>query len=221
MAPTYVISVATAGDKAIAGPLVAAALVLDARIANPRFVWTGARGRRPQLLADFDNIPHDRRQQIVKWLRPKATGTGIITCTARQLNTVDNRELRRQALGRAVMRAVEHAIFCHPSIRLAEKTTRIVVSGADPISAEYVRGAQQFGYLERNGRPWQLDAAYVIARSHRDGLMRDAHAEHPAYDFAQNNGYASAQHRWALEEQGLTPYHRHHSLLVREVRRSV
>lgn len=216
MAKEYVISVATAGDKAIAGPVVAAALVFDAHMPAPRFVWSSSRGR-PLPLSDFDGLPSTRKSQISAWLRDRCGGFSLVTNTVRQLNTWDFRDLRRVSMGRAVYRAAEHALFRDSGFKPAISNTKLYVSGMDTLDPRYVGSADQTTFPERLGRPWQLDAAYAIARSYRDGLMREAHKLHPDYEFALNNGYASVSHRVALEQKGPTPLHREAAPLVREV----
>lgn len=51
-------------------------------------------------------------------------------------------------------------------------------------------------------------AASVVAKVHRDQLMRELHQEHPKYGWDSNKGYASNGHIAALKELGPTPYHR-------------
>jgi ribonuclease HII len=71
------------------------------------------------------------------------------------------------------------------------------------------------------GAPWQVRtvikgdqscicvaAASVIAKVHRDGLLAEIGADHPAFAFGDNAGYPSPVHRRALAESGPTPHHR-------------
>jgi ribonuclease HII len=51
-------------------------------------------------------------------------------------------------------------------------------------------------------------AASVIAKVARDALMTDLHDETPAYQWARNKGYASVEHRQAIDLHGLSPHHR-------------
>jgi ribonuclease HII len=53
-----------------------------------------------------------------------------------------------------------------------------------------------------------ISAASIIAKQHRDGLMQAADADHPGYGWAANKGYGSAQHLVALRTLGPTPLHR-------------
>ena len=51
-------------------------------------------------------------------------------------------------------------------------------------------------------------AASLIAKVARDEVMREAHHRHPVYGWDRNKGYASAAHREAIREHGLSPLHR-------------
>ena len=53
-----------------------------------------------------------------------------------------------------------------------------------------------------------IGAASILAKEHRDRLMRDASARWPAYGWERNKGYATAEHRAALERYGPSPLHR-------------
>ena len=53
-----------------------------------------------------------------------------------------------------------------------------------------------------------IAAASVLAKTHRDEYMLNAHAEYPQYGWSQNKGYPTIAHRKAFLEYGLTPLHR-------------
>jgi ribonuclease HII len=53
-----------------------------------------------------------------------------------------------------------------------------------------------------------FDVASVLAKTHRDALMLQLHAEFPMYDWAQNKAYPTLKHRNAIRLNGVTPYHR-------------
>ncbi len=53
-----------------------------------------------------------------------------------------------------------------------------------------------------------IAAASVLAKTHRDAYMADLHGKYPEYDWQQNKGYPTKQHRAAIEKFGPTEYHR-------------
>ncbi len=62
-----------------------------------------------------------------------------------------------------------------------------------------------------------ISAASIIAKEHRDRLMRAAAAEHPHYGWERNMGYGTAEHLTALREHGATPHHRRSFAPVRQL----
>ena len=54
----------------------------------------------------------------------------------------------------------------------------------------------------------EISAASIIAKVHRDNLMKEIHKKYPIYDFAKNKGYGTAHHLSALKESGYTSFHR-------------
>ena len=62
-----------------------------------------------------------------------------------------------------------------------------------------------------------ISAASIIAKEHRDRLMRAAAAEHPHYGWERNMGYGTAEHLTALREHGPTPHHRRSFAPVRQL----
>ncbi|MBP3289742.1 MAG: ribonuclease HII [Alistipes sp.] len=74
-------------------------------------------------------------------------------------------------------------------------------------------------FISHNGLPFQcivkgdgkyadIAAASVLAKTHRDEYMMRLHEEYPQYGWNRNKGYPTRQHRMAIREYGLTPYHR-------------
>ena len=93
------------------------------------------------------------------------------------------------------------------------------------IAAANLKVAPQFlaidgnRFLSHNGLPYKcivkgdgkyanIAAASVLAKTHRDEYMMRLHEEYPQYGWDGNKGYPTKQHRLAIRQYGLTPYHR-------------
>ena len=74
-------------------------------------------------------------------------------------------------------------------------------------------------FISHNGLPYKcivkgdgkyanIAAASVLAKTHRDEYMLRLHEEFPNYGWDRNKGYPTKEHRMAIREYGLTPYHR-------------
>lgn len=62
--------------------------------------------------------------------------------------------------------------------------------------------------VKGDGKYADIAAASVLAKTHRDEYMRRLDAEYPCYHWAKNKGYPTRDHRLAIREHGLSPYHR-------------
>ena len=62
--------------------------------------------------------------------------------------------------------------------------------------------------VKGDGKYANIAAASVLAKTHRDEYMWRLHEEYPHYGWDRNKGYPTKEHRLAIREYGLTPYHR-------------
>lgn len=62
--------------------------------------------------------------------------------------------------------------------------------------------------IKGDGKYADIAAASVLAKTHRDEYMRRLDAEYPQYGWSRNKGYPTREHRLAILQHGLTPYHR-------------
>lgn len=62
--------------------------------------------------------------------------------------------------------------------------------------------------VKGDGRFSSIAAASILAKTHRDALMKELHLEHPEYGWKVNKGYPTAEHRAAIASKGITPFHR-------------
>jgi ribonuclease HII len=81
----------------------------------------------------------------------------------------------------------------------------ICLSDGFPVAA---LGHEQRAVIGGDGKSAAIAAASVIAKETRDRYMRRADTAHPGWDFAQHVGYATPEHRDAIERLGVSPLHR-------------
>lgn len=74
----------------------------------------------------------------------------------------------------------------------------------------------QRSLIKGDSRSLSIAAASIIAKVTRDRFMLQLHEQYPAYGFAQHKGYGTAMHLAALQEHGVTPHHRKSFAPVRE-----
>lgn len=167
-----------AGRGPLAGPVVAAAVILDP-------------ARRIEGLNDSKKLSEKRREVLAVEIREKAVCWAVGEASPEEIDEINI----LQATFLAMRRAVE-ALDLEP--------TRAVVDGnrcpklAVPVEA-IVKG---------DGKVAAIAAASILAKTHRDHGMLALHATYPQYGFDKHMGYPTAAHFEALAQHGVSPVHR-------------
>jgi len=184
--PGLVAGVDEAGRGPLAGPVVAAAVILDDR--QP------IRG-----LADSKALSPRRRERLFDEVRAKALACCIAEASVEEIDTLNILQATLLAMRRAVdgLRLPPHRVLVDgnrvPVLRM-------------PVAA-VVKG---------DARVPAISAASILAKVHRDRLCADLHQAYPAYGFDRHKGYPTAEHLSALREHGVCDAHRRSYAPVRD-----
>jgi ribonuclease HII len=174
------------GRGPLAGPVVAAAVVL------PRRWLTGGLPAELKGLNDSKQLTASQRERFHALL----TGHDEVRFSLAQLDAL---EIDRLNILRATHRAMELALA-----QLRPEPDHVLVDGNRVQSLPWPQTALVGG----DGRSYSIAAASVIAKVHRDRLMREYDARFPAYGFGDHKGYGTAAHLAALAAHGPCPIHR-------------
>lgn len=177
-----------AGRGCLAGPVVAAAVVLD-------------RSRQIRGLQDSKLLEEDDRQRIADRIRERAIAFSVAACTAAEVDMLNVLWASMEAMRRAV-----ESLSIEADYLLIDGNHRI--PGAPCPSKSIIKG---------DSRSRSIAAASILAKTHRDALMRDYHEQYPLYGWDTNVGYPTPDHRAALVQHGSTPLHRRTFQPVRDV----
>jgi len=110
-----------------------------------------------------------------------------------------------RALGLAASRAVQAVVDAGATL---ERTLVILDGNHDYVSRVHTDPLHVRPVIKADRDCASVSAASVIAKVARDTLMATLHDEHPSYQWDRNKGYASPEHRQAIRELGLSPFHR-------------
>jgi ribonuclease HII len=183
---TRIAGVDEAGRGPLAGPVVAAAVILPAAWVQdglPR----GLKG-----LNDSKQLTEAQREDYFEFLSGCA---GVLRAVAR----VDANEIDRINILQATHRAMQLAVT-----QLAARAEHLLVDGR----AVPVLGASQTALVKGDARSYSIAAASVLAKVTRDRLMLEFDRAYPAYGFAAHKGYGTPEHLRQLVANGLCPIHR-------------
>ena len=176
--PGLLAGVDEAGRGPLAGPVVAAAVILDDQ--NP------IKG-----LADSKKLTARQRDRLYDEIRAKALCCSVAEASVEEIDQINI----LQATLLAMRRAVE-------GLRL--KPHKVLVDGnrlpvLDVLAEAIVQG---------DAKVQAISAASILAKVHRDRWCETIDRDYPQYGFASHKGYGTAVHMQALKTFGATPWHR-------------
>lgn len=172
-----------AGRGPLAGPVVAAAVILDPR-------------RPIRGLRDSKQLLPERREVLATRIRQRALAWAIAESDHEEIDLLNILQATLLAMKRALLALRERPTMimidgnCAPQLHdcFADCGVKTVVGGDDLIPS--------------------ISAASILAKTHRDALMMEQSAQYPGYGLAQHFGYATAMHLQALGYLGPCPIHR-------------
>ncbi|HLR07910.1 MAG TPA: ribonuclease HII [Bacillota bacterium] len=189
----FIAGVDEAGRGPLAGPVVAAAVILP-----KDFQLLG--------LNDSKQLTEATRNEFFRMIKHQAVTYG--------LSVVDNETIDRLNIHEAVKLAMHRAIT-----QLEPMPEHILIDAVNiddlPCSSEVIK--------KGDANSISIAAASILAKVTRDQIMKDLHKTYPLYGFDSNNGYGTKHHVNMLQKYGPTPYHRksfapvRHALLTKEV----
>jgi ribonuclease HII len=177
-APGLVAGVDEAGRGPLAGPVVAAAVILD--------------DLHPiEGLADSKKLSPQRRDQLYDEIRAKALCFAIAQASVEEIDQLNILQATLMAMRRAVV-----------GLRL--KPVKVLVDGNQLPVLEVLAEA----IVKGDTKVPAISAASILAKVHRDRWCQEVHQEFPQYGFDQHKGYGTAFHLNALKIYGACLHHR-------------
>jgi ribonuclease HII len=167
-----------AGRGPIAGPVVAAAVILSPSL-------------RIDRLRDSKKVPEKERTFLFWDILVSATDIGV--------GIIDNREIDRIHILQATKAAMKHAVE-----DLASTPDALIV---DAVTIPHT-AIRQFPVIKADAKSAVVAAASIVAKYVRDMLMLHYDALYPQYNFKQHKGYCTREHMDIIASHGPCPIHR-------------
>lgn len=188
-AQAWVTGVDEAGRGPLAGPVVAAAVILDP-------------ARPIEGLADSKRLSAEQRDALAPIIRERALAFGYGLASAAEIDAINILQATLLAMRRAVVALV-------PTTPLAPRLLAVEVDGNRLPRLEGVRGiASAVAIVKGDASQPAISAASILAKTLRDAVMEQLDRRFPAYGFAIHKGYPTPAHLAALREHGVSPVHR-------------
>ena len=167
-----------AGRGCLAGPVTAAAVILPLDFSN-------------SILNDSKQLSHSKRNLLKPIIEAQAVSYGVSHVFPKKIDDIN------------ILNA--SILAMHHSISKLEKVDFISVDG-NRFKA-YKKVPHQT-IIKGDGKYQNIAAASVLAKTYRDAYMERIHEEFPMYNWKQNKGYPTKEHRAAIRKYGTTKYHR-------------
>ncbi len=176
------------GRGPLAGPVVAAAVVLKD-------------GARLPGLDDSKQLSEAQREALVPRIRAQSAAHAVVEGSIELIDELNILHASMWAMQQAVLQCLDQLDDAG-----AVRPMVLLVDGNRPVPGITSPGQQTIVKGDRRSRA--IAAASILAKVHRDRLMVKMDAEFPGYGLAKHKGYPTAQHLTALRELGPTPHHR-------------
>jgi ribonuclease HII len=167
------------GMACLAGPVVAAALVVKPYC------------RKIPGVRDSKTLSLQQRERLYDEILKRAAGVGVGAASVTEINEMNILRASHLAMWRALRRVqpFDHALIDGRDIREIDLGPHTAIVDGDALS-------------------YAIASASIVAKVTRDRLMNKLAARYPGYGWEHNVGYATRHHLQGLREHGLTPFHR-------------
>ena len=174
----FVAGLDEAGRGPLAGPVVAAAVILPRRC-------------RLAGLNDSKQLGESERERLYKEIARRAVGVGIGCASEQEIDAMNILQATRLAMERAI-----RALAPPPDFLLLDAVT---------LPGVYL---PQRSIIKGDELCFSIAAASIMAKVSRDRLMREYHLRYPQYNFLTHKGYGTAEHLQLLAQYGPCEIHR-------------
>ncbi|TLX77555.1 ribonuclease HII [Labilibacter sediminis] len=168
-----------AGRGCLAGPVVAAAVILPRNFTHP-------------LLNDSKQLTEKQRNTLRPIIEKEALAWAV--------SVVDNTEVDQINVLNASIVGMQRAVE-----ELKTTPEHLLIDGN---RFKPYKGIPHTCIVKGDGKYMPIAAASILAKTHRDEMMEQMDSEYPGYDWSKNKGYPTKAHRAAIEKLGATPLHR-------------
>ena len=168
-----------AGRGCLAGPVFAASVILDKNVDIP-------------LLNDSKKLSNNQRYKLREQIESQAIAFSVAY--------LNNEEIDQHNIFKSSIFAMHRAIG-----DLYKKPELLLIDGK--YFYEY-GNIPHHCIIKGDGKYLSIAAASILAKTYRDDYMIELNKTYPQYHWNRNKGYPTRQHRQAIKEFGITPFHR-------------
>ncbi len=174
----FLAGVDEAGRGPIAGPVVAAAVILDKKTFNKK-------------INDSKKLSEKTREELFNWITNNCITYGI--------GIVEHTEIDKINILQASLKAMKIAVEL-----LKPKPGLVLIDG----NKQFNTKLKTLAIVNGDAKSFSIAAASIIAKVTRDNIMKKVSSNYPLYHWDHNKGYPTKAHIEAVRKYGITPLHR-------------
>lgn len=182
----FLIGTDEAGRGPLAGPVVAAAVCFP----NITKILT----EKLELINDSKQLSEKQREYLFDLIKENSV---------HEITTIEVEEIEKINILKAALKAMKFS--CEKIIKEVGTDVEVFVDGNKKIPE--FKYAQSYK-IKGDATSASIAAASILAKVHRDNLMKKYSEIYPEYDFCKNKGYGTKKHIEAIQKYGTTPIHR-------------
>lgn len=168
-----------AGRGCLAGPVTAAAVILPSKFKN-------------DILNDSKQLSHKKRNFLKPIIESESLSFAVAHVFQGKIDAIN------------ILNA--SILAMHKSIESLDKEAEFIA--VDGNRFKPYKNIPYETIIKGDGKFMNIAAASVLAKTYRDAYMCKIHEEYPMYNWKQNKGYPTTEHREAIKKYGITKYHR-------------
>jgi len=168
-----------AGRGCLAGPVTAAAVILPSKFKN-------------DILNDSKQLSHKKRNFLKPIIESESLSFAVAHIFQEKIDAIN------------ILNA--SILAMHKSIESLDKEAEFIA--VDGNRFKPYKNIPYETIIKGDGKFMNIAAASVLAKTYRDAYMCKIHEEYPMYNWKQNKGYPTTEHREAIKKYGITKYHR-------------
>ncbi len=180
---SYFVGTDEAGRGPLAGPLVVAGVLFEKNIVIPN-------------IFDSKKISEKKRDSLVPKIKEFALAYHIEVISLSQIKELNIYQASKWGM-----------IKCFLEIQ-KKINTQVLLTDAMKITFSELPNINVISLIKGDQKSFHIAAASILAKTERDKIMLELHQEFPMYHWNKNKGYPTKLHRSALQEFGVSPYHR-------------
>ena len=201
-----------AGRGCLAGPVTAAAVLLQSSLTNTGGIAIDFDKSFYKLINDSKQLSEKVRETLRPIIEQHALSFAVTHLQPKEIDEINILNASMKAMQESILKlnTTPEFIIVDGNRALNAKLGLATISGKQfsPAEIALLKSIPNQSIVKGDSKYLSIAAASILAKTYRDEYMNSIHEEFPMYNWKQNKGYPTKEHREAIQKYGVTKYHR-------------